>query len=367
MLAGGGTGGHLSPGLAIAERLRELEPPIDSLFACSSRASDAKTLQAAGVSFAAIPAQPPGLAPRALLRYLRGVMPARRRSQEVVRTPGACAVVALGGFVSAPVVAAARRAGLPVLLVNLDAVPGRANRFVARRATRVVSAVPTPGFPRFASEIVGTPIRSLAISGGTPEECRSRLGLEAAKPTLLVTGASQGAATVNLFATEFARAHASALREWQVLHLAGPGADCAGIAAAYREACVRAVVLPYLLAMGDAWGAADAAVSRAGANSVAEALANRVPTLFLPYPYHADMHQTENARPLVTVGGACMSIDRIDPSANVREAGGALLGMVSDPERRRRMRDALAASGIPAGEAPARRIAQLVRELAGAG
>jgi UDP-N-acetylglucosamine:LPS N-acetylglucosamine transferase len=97
--------------------------------------------------------------------------------------------------------------------------------------------------------------------------------------------------------------------------------------------------------MGQAWGAADLAVSRAGAGSVAEAWANRVPTLFLPYPYHKDQHQRFNAAPLVDAGGAVLADDLIDPARNVAGAGKTLLELMASPDRRSSLRAALTRLG----------------------
>lgn len=121
MLAGGGTGGHISPGLAIAERIRVLDPTARTIFACSARPIDASMLSESGAEFSAIRAEPFSMNPRRLIRFLVGLRRARKDAAALIRKCRPSWVVSLGGFVTPPVVAAARNAGVPVLLVNLDA------------------------------------------------------------------------------------------------------------------------------------------------------------------------------------------------------------------------------------------------------
>src|SRR5690606_17293760 len=152
------------------------------------------------------------------------------------------------------------------------------------------------------------PIRRAALASADAAECRRRLGLDPDRRTLLVTGASQGAESLNRFMATFAERRPEALRDWQVIHLAGPR-QIGDLRSAYERAGVPAAVFEFLDAMGEAWGAADLALSRAGASSVAEAVANRVPTIFAPYPWHKDQHQKRNAEPLIDAGGAWLVDD----------------------------------------------------------
>lgn len=345
VLAGGGTGGHISPGLAIAERIGEMVPNAQAVFACSSRRIDAEMLGEAGATFHPIPAESPALSPRRLIRYVRSIGPTRRAVRELFEGRSVSCVVSLGGFVTPPVVAEAVRRRVPVLLVNLDATPGRANRWVARRASETVSAVPVPALPGFASSIVGMPIRRSAIAPASTESCREELGLDPGSPVLLVTGASQGAQTINDTMQALARSRSAEFEHWQVLHLCGARGAVDDLVKAYRESGIRAAVLPFLHRMGLAWGAAELAVSRAGANSVAEAQANHVPTIFVPYPWHKDLHQRENAQPLVDAGAAEMALDLIDVQRNVGGLGEMVLRLMRDAGRRMEMRRALQLQG----------------------
>jgi UDP-N-acetylglucosamine--N-acetylmuramyl-(pentapeptide) pyrophosphoryl-undecaprenol N-acetylglucosamine transferase len=340
LFAGGGSGGHLSPGLAVAEALQKIQPATRTLFACSRRDIDHTMLAEAGVRHVAIPASPLALRPAGAVRYMRDYRLGRSSASRLLAAEQVDRVLALGGFVSAPVAGAAARLGIPVILLNLDAVPGKANRWIARRCSAVWSAVETPSRRGFDNRIVGMPIRQCATAPADAADCRRELGLDPQRPTLLVTGASQGAGTINDLLMALAQANPQPLDGWQILHLAGAGAD-QRVREAYQRAGTTAQVRPFLSQMGLAWGAADLAVSRAGASSVAEAAHNRVPTLFLPYPFHRDQHQARNAQPLVEAGAAAMVEDRVATEANLCDAGATLEGLLSSPEQRQAMQTAL--------------------------
>lgn len=359
VFAGGGTGGHLYPGLAIAEALG---PEAGVVFACSDRAIDARILREAGVRFEVIPAKPSAFRPRGFLRFIRAWGPSVRAARRLIRSRPGSVVVALGGFVAAPVVRAARVEGCPVVLVNLDAVPGRANRMIARSADRIVTAAPET---EFGWERIPPIVRAGAIASESQAACRGRLGLAPEARTLLVTGGSQGAKSINDLMIALATGHAGAFKGWQVLHQAGRGEE-GPVRAAYVRAGIPHVVLELISRMDLAWGAADLALGRAGAGTVGEVWANRVPSILMPYPYHRDAHQRANAVPLAEAKsggepGAMVEIDRVDLAANLGGAGAALLALMGDAARRERMRESLRGLGPADGAA---RIAGIIREFA---
>ncbi len=342
LFAGGGTGGHLYPAMAVAERLAEADVPLDVAFACSDRPIDARILGEAGVDFT--PLRVIGL-PRVLWRwpgFVRRYFASKRTAVRLIGQRRVACVVAFGGFVSGPVVGAAHRLGVPTILVNLDAVPGKANRYLARKCDGVYSAYPTDALgPNVRPIAVPLPRRS--VSDAQPVEARMQLGLAPDRPLLLVVGGSQGARSINrtMIALLERDAFRRALDDWQVMHLAG-AEDAEALRTAYAAADGVAAVLPFCDRMGLAWRAAELAISRAGANSVAEVAANRTPTVFLPYPHHADQHQKHNAQPLVDAGGALRFDDTTDPHANADRLLNELMNLMHDEDRRAAMGQRLA-------------------------
>jgi UDP-N-acetylglucosamine--N-acetylmuramyl-(pentapeptide) pyrophosphoryl-undecaprenol N-acetylglucosamine transferase len=159
---------------------------------------------------------------------------------------------------------------------------------------------------------------------------------------------------------DFVRGSAGVLEEWQLLHITGTN-DQSALVHTYAAAGIDAVVLPFLDQIGLAWGAAELAISRAGANSVAESAANNVPTIFVPFPWHNDLHQRYNVADLVRSGGAVLALDAIDPAANLHAIGEPLRELLLDPTARAAMRAILEERVVSDG---AREIADLLLEVA---
>jgi UDP-N-acetylglucosamine--N-acetylmuramyl-(pentapeptide) pyrophosphoryl-undecaprenol N-acetylglucosamine transferase len=372
IFAGGGTGGHLFPGLAIAAALRERAPAsVRARFICSDRPLDAEILHKEGVEFVPLAARPLSLRPRDLVRFLNSWGRCVRESRKVIRSAaphqvrsrpaggGGIVVVAMGGYVAAPVVQAARAERIPIVLVNLDAIPGKANRWIARHARRSARAI-APGRPiAFTSARIerGTPadwklvppiVRRQAIASAATPECRRLLGLDPNRRTLVVTGGSQGARSINAFLAALLEREPRAFAAWQVLHQCGRN-EADPLRAAYQRAGVPALVVEFSDHMADWWGAADLALCRAGAGNVAEVWANRVPAIFLPYPYHRDQHQRYNAAVLAESGGAVIATDLVSPQRNAARVGPILIDLMSNPARLDAMRRALERLGPASG------------------
>jgi UDP-N-acetylglucosamine--N-acetylmuramyl-(pentapeptide) pyrophosphoryl-undecaprenol N-acetylglucosamine transferase len=235
-------------------------------------------------------------------------------------------------------------------MVNLDAVPGQANRLLVRRCTRVFTAYRSSHLP--GAQSIGLPLRAASVGESDPAAARRSLGLPPERPLLFITGATHGATSIIHTMEALVRRPAlvQALQGYQVLHQCGTH-DVPGLQRAYDAAGLLARVVDYLDAMGQAWSAADLAISRAGAGSVAEAWANATPTVFLPNPYHRDQHQRHNAQPMVDGGGAVMLRDEIDPERNAELLLPVLLELLDDRTRREGMREAARSTCPPDGAA----------------
>ncbi len=334
VFAGGGTGGHIYPALAIAEQAAKQDHRVTAHILCSSRRVDKEILAKERVAHTALPARPPVMQPGALVKFALSWVPSvaltRLVLEEHLRT-GPTLLVAMGGFVCPPAVKGAIRERVPIALVNLDAVPGKANRWVAERAALVFTATGVEeNWP-----LVGPIVRPGLIDPYSPSFARQRFKLDQATRTLLVTGGSQGAKSINDLMVYLLTHHADSFAGWQVIHQTGGQHDPAPIRAAYAQAGVKAWVGAYLGPdeISAAWAAADLSIGRCGAGTVGEAWATRTPSVFFPYPYHKDQHQKRNAEPLVKAGAAIVMEDLIEAKKNADAHAGVLTALLGDSAR----------------------------------
>jgi UDP-N-acetylglucosamine--N-acetylmuramyl-(pentapeptide) pyrophosphoryl-undecaprenol N-acetylglucosamine transferase len=336
-LAGGGTGGHLYTGLAIAEALRLARPDTVIAFSTTRRPIDRRILADQAYPVTAIAAEPFAIRPWTWPRLAASL--ARTRWQTWRRFRRFCpdVVIGLGGYGSFAPVRQAQRMGVPTVVLNPDIIPGRANRRLGRRA-HLVCCQFEETLDCFGpnARLTGCPIRP-SLLRASRQDGIAALGLDASRRTLLVTGASSGARTVNRAVLAMLRAQGLP-PAWQILHLTGD-LDYDEVAAGYRDLKVAAVVRPYLDQMGPAYAAADLAIARAGASTLAELLAIGVPTVFLPYPFHRDQHQMRQARAVEMRGAAVVVRDRPDdPGATGRELAEAVGLLLRDEVRRATIR-----------------------------
>jgi UDP-N-acetylglucosamine--N-acetylmuramyl-(pentapeptide) pyrophosphoryl-undecaprenol N-acetylglucosamine transferase len=313
ILAGGGTGGHLFPGVAVAQGFRALDPGIRVTWLCTDRALDSAQLARYGIPFDVLPA-PRLTGWTAWLTFPFAFLASVRRAGAYLdeRKPGA--VVSLGGYGGAPVVRAAAGRGIPAVLLEQNVIPGRANRYLASRAARILTQweESVPYFGRNASrvEVSGNPVRE-EIVRREPAEARRLLGLRPDRRTLLVMGGSQGAGGINRAFLAQAALLGAFRDRLQVLHLAGAENAAEGLRKAYAEAGVEAKVLAFSDEMALVQSAADFVVSRAGGTSIAELGVLGVPAALVPYPFAAEDHQRHNARAAAKGGGA-MVVEETD-------------------------------------------------------
>ncbi|MCB0907574.1 MAG: undecaprenyldiphospho-muramoylpentapeptide beta-N-acetylglucosaminyltransferase [Nocardioidaceae bacterium] len=303
LLAGGGTAGHTSPLLATADALRRLDPEVEIVCLGTPRGLENQVVPAAGYPLEHIPPVP---LPRSLSGELLRV-PGRLRA--AIKEAGAVldrvrpdVLVGYGGYVSMPAYVAARRRRLPVVVHEQNALPGLANRAGARLASRVAVSFPDTPLPR--AEYVGLPIRRMISTldrAARRAEARAFFGLDADRPTLLVTGGSQGARNLNNAVAGASQALAAA--GVQVLHVVGPQGEASPAASD-----VPYVVVNFVDRMDLAYAAADLVVCRGGASSVTEAAAVGLPGVFVPLPI-GNGEQARNAEPIVAAGGGLLVPD----------------------------------------------------------
>lgn len=335
-MACGGTGGHLFPGLAVADELVKRGCAVTLLV--SPKEVDQQAVRSAhGVQAVTLPAV--ALQRGSYLTFTRGFWQSWREAQELFRKHPPHAAVAMGGFTSAPPILAARKVRAKTFIHESNAIPGRANRWLARFVDQAFVGFPTAASRLRSREttVIGTPVRT-EFQRGDLSACRAALGLDCEQPVLLVMGGSQGASGINQMILSALPVLIKRAPHWQWLHLTGAN-DCETVSKAYAESGVKAVVYPFFTEMHLMLGAATVAVSRAGASSLAELAAMRLPALLVPYPYAADNHQFYNARAFVETGAAWLLEQR---DANPENVANLLVQLVENAVAREKIRSALA-------------------------
>jgi UDP-N-acetylglucosamine--N-acetylmuramyl-(pentapeptide) pyrophosphoryl-undecaprenol N-acetylglucosamine transferase len=302
-IACGGTGGHLFPGLAVAEVLLRAGCAVSLIV--SPRDVDQQAVKAAvGMEVITLPAV--GLSRGQFIAFLTGFWQSCRTARKNFQSRPPRAVLAMGGFTSAPPILAGRKLGAATYLHESNSVPGRANRWLAPKVDRVFAGFPAAvlRLRNRSVTVTGTPVRP-EFRPMDAASCRVALGLSADEPVLLVMGGSQGASGINKLVLDSLPLLSAQMPELQFLHLTGAG-DFENVHRAYTARKLKAVVRPFLSEMELALGAATAAISRAGASSLAEIAAMRLPAVLIPYPVAADNHQFFNARAFIETGAARM-------------------------------------------------------------
>jgi UDP-N-acetylglucosamine--N-acetylmuramyl-(pentapeptide) pyrophosphoryl-undecaprenol N-acetylglucosamine transferase len=329
VIAAGGTGGHLFPGVAVGEVLlargHEVmllisEKEIDAV--ATRGRDDFRIEKIAGIGM-------PRLFSPAILGFAWRFWRSVRLCRALFRQWSPDAVLGMGGFTSTAPILAGRSRRIPTFVHESNAIPGRANRLNARFVTRVLLGFEDcrRHFPGAECEVTGTPIRSALLAPVDKPAALARFGLKPGRPTLLVMGGSQGAHGINV-------AVAGALPRlktysWQAIHLAG-AQDESSTRAAYEREGVAASVAAFHHRMEEAYGASDFAVARSGAASLAELSHFGLPAILIPYPFAADDHQTANARIFERAGAAVLLPE---PEATADRLSGSIASFLDSPAR----------------------------------
>ncbi len=311
VLAGGGSAGHVSPLLALADCLRRRDPSVRITVVGTATGLEQRLVPDRGYPLRVVPKvvfpRKPSAAMLALPGALRGAVAS---AEAILREAEADAVVGFGGYVSTPAYLAGRRLRIPLVVHEQNARPGLANRLGARLTDYVATTFPGTRLPH--ARCLGMPLRPEVARldrAARRQEARESFGLRADLPTLLVTGGSLGAARLNAAFRESAGALGAA--GIQVLHVTGLGKDFAVDAPVEG---VPYVVLPYADRMELAYAAADLVVARSGANTVCEVAAVGLPAVFVPLPI-GNGEQRFNAASMEAAGG-CRLVDDADVTAS---------------------------------------------------
>lgn len=290
MIAGGGTGGHLFPGVALAQELRRRDPGTVVTFVGTERGIETRAVPKAGFSLELLPVS--GLRRLGIGGAALGLarLPiALSKAVGLVRRLQPDVAVSVGGYAAGPAVLAARCLGVPCAVMEQNAVPGFTNRVLGRFADRVFAALPTAAFASEKVRVFGNPVRADLVPL-RDEPYRSSTPLR-----VLVFGGSQGARALNDVWMETLPALARAGVKVSLTHQTGKS-DRDRVEHSYRDAGVEAAVLPFIDDMAQAYRSADLVVCRAGASTIAELTVCGRPAILIPYPFAVDDHQSANAR-----------------------------------------------------------------------
>jgi UDP-N-acetylglucosamine--N-acetylmuramyl-(pentapeptide) pyrophosphoryl-undecaprenol N-acetylglucosamine transferase len=331
LIAGGGTGGHLFPGVAIAEELRAREPDAEVTFVGTKRGIEARVLPELGWPLELIEVS--GLKTVGALGAVRGLFRLPRaywQARRLLKRLRPDAVIGVGGYASGPVVLAAKLRGIPTAICEQNSIPGLTNKLLGRIVRRVFVAF--DGSRRFFApkkvELVGNPVRrelaaKLAASSATASS----------RPVhVLVSGGSLGAVAVNALAAE-ALSKLAKEAPLAIVHQTGEQ-DLEVTRKRYADAGVAADCRAFIKDMAAAYGDADLVIGRAGATTVAELAIAGKPAVFIPYPFAADNHQELNAREMAEQGAALM-FRQSELTAD--KLADALRPLLADPDKRATM------------------------------
>jgi UDP-N-acetylglucosamine--N-acetylmuramyl-(pentapeptide) pyrophosphoryl-undecaprenol N-acetylglucosamine transferase len=353
LVAGGGTGGHVFPGIALAEEVVGRHPANDVVFAGTARGLEATVVPQAGFPMELIDVK--GLKGKGVLGALLNVMLLPRalfQSMRILRRWRPDVVVGVGGYASGPVVLAAWLMNIPTAVQEQNAIAGFTNRMLGRFVAAAFTAFPEAArhfSPRKVYQL-GNPIRrTLMENFMRPEVPHDR-------PRLLVFGGSQGAHALNMRLLE-ALPHLADLREeLRITHQTG-ARDREYVEKGYRAVGFEPDVREFITDMSGAYAESDLVVCRAGATTLAELTVCKKPSILIPFPRAADNHQVMNAKSLVDVGAAMM-IEEKDLTGETLAA--EIRSILGSPERQERMKRAAGRLGSPQA---AREIADVLTEL----
>jgi UDP-N-acetylglucosamine--N-acetylmuramyl-(pentapeptide) pyrophosphoryl-undecaprenol N-acetylglucosamine transferase len=324
IIAGGGTGGHLFPGIAVAEEFLARNSAHQVLFVGTEKGIEGRLLPRLGWPHRFIPAAGVrGKSPLAAIKGMAMLMYGYAESRKVLKEFRPDLVLGVGGYASAPLVLAARGMMIPRFIHEQNAIPGMTNKFLSHLVDQVFLSLESSArfFPKESTLLTGNPLRRAILDHvASPQEHQQSDSLR-----LLVFGGSSGAHSIN----EAMVAALPQLTDWRttvkITHQTGEN-DLATVQAGYAAAGFQAEVIPFIDNMAAAYQAADLIICRAGATTIAEVTACGKPCLFIPYPHAVDDHQRRNAEALLSADACFMLLERELTGARLAQEITALLG-----------------------------------------
>lgn len=345
LIAAGGTGGHLYPGIAVAQEFKRLFKDAEILFAGTSRGLEGKVLHREGFAFQVIRVE--GLIGRGIIRSLKALMLlplSLMDAYRILRGFKPDLVIGIGGYASGPVILLAALLGVRRVILEPNTVPGWTNRVLARLVQLdlvVVAYEESRGFFEKMRRVMvlGNPVRHDLVLPETPDAHLPEVN----SPTLLVLGGSQGAHSINLAMMQSLEDFKRLSPDLFIIHQTGER-DFEMVRRAYEEKGIKARVEPFIYEMEQAYREADLVLSRAGATTLAEITACGKPAILVPFPRAAHQHQRRNALSLASAGAA-MVIE--DHHLNGQMVVEKVLELIRDRERLQVMARQSRAMGNP--------------------
>lgn len=345
IVAGGGTGGHLFPGLAIVEELRRRDRKTEVLWVGTARGIESRVLPPLGERLEVLDVTPiKGQGPLDVAKSLGRIPSAMTHGYGLLKQFMPDLVLGVGGYAAGPILAAAAAKGIPTALHEQNAHVGLTNRILARLVDRAYLSYPETRaqFPEAKVRVVGNPVRR-AFVAASRRAISDPAGFEARSKSILVIGGSQGARALNQVVPEAIARAGLEHRHYRVVHQTGI-AMRDEVAATYRQLGVDADVVSFIDDMARAYADAAVVIGRAGATTLAELCAIGRPSILIPFPFAADDHQARNAESLAADGAAvCIREDALSPGL----LADTLSGLLDDPEARRLMSECARGRGRP--------------------
>ncbi|NWF76515.1 MAG: undecaprenyldiphospho-muramoylpentapeptide beta-N-acetylglucosaminyltransferase [Nitrospirae bacterium] len=311
IIAGGGTGGHLFPGLALAEEFKRRDPSTEVIFVGTEHGLEARVIPREGYTLKFLRAE--GLVGVSIIKKVKAIIKiffSIIDSYRIIKTVRPDIIIGVGGYASGVILFVASIKSIPTMIIEQNAIPGMTNKILGKFVNTVCISYQESisFFPGVRTFLTGNPVR-LQVFKGNIEAAYKLFSLERELFTIFIFGGSAGARSINRAMVDALNYLYDLKDKIQFLHQTGQR-DYENIRDAYRKVGFKGTIAPFIYQMGEAYAVADIVISRAGATTLAELTALGKPAILIPYPYAAGNHQEINAKKLVDMGAAKMILDR---------------------------------------------------------